>query len=338
MSLIIPVFLPHEGCPHRCVFCDQHQISGTRAMPLSAAGIGEIIHSWLAQSRPENRREVQVAFYGGNFTGLSAARQEELLAPVQPFMDRGQVHSIRLSTRPDALSEEGIKLLLRYRVRVLELGVQSCDDRVLRLCGRGYDSRAIDAAARLVKANGLRLGLQLMLGLPGDGFPGLRRTMSSCLALRPDCIRIYPLLVLRGSGLEAMYRQGSYRPLSLGQAVLLAAWMKKRFDDEGIQVVRMGLQATPSLEQALVAGPWHPAFGHLVDSRLMLGRVRRALAGLGENPAGLVISSRDLSIFRGIGGANLRRLARLGLLSRFSLRADPAQPQQTRKACSASMI
>ena len=330
MPLVIPIFIPHEGCPHCCIFCNQHSISGHSTEPVSPREIDETIRTWLDRCQPEKRGQVQVAFYGGSFSGLPAQRQAELLGAVRPFLEQGRVHTIRLSTRPDYIDCERLDLLIRHRVGIIELGAQSCDDAVLQQAGRGHNSAAITTAARLIKASGIRLGIQLMLGLPGDRFQTLRRTVQEVIRLQPDFVRLYPVLILKGSGLESLYHQGGYRPLSLGRAVLLTAYMKKRFDDQGIQVVRMGLQPTVDLEQALVAGPYHPAFGHLVNSRLMLNQTRRTLATApGTEQVALVIAAQDQSIFRGIRSANMRRLQKLGLLERFSLHTDPNQLRQT---------
>ena len=336
MPLIIPIFIPHEGCPHCCIFCNQHSISGHSAEPVSPREIDETIRTWLDRCQPEKRSQVQVAFYGGSFSGLPAKRQAELLGAVRPFLEQGRVHAIRLSTRPDYIDCERLDLLIRHRVGIIELGAQSCDDRVLQQTGRGHNSADIAAAAQLIKSSGIRLGIQLMLGLPGDRFQTLRRTVQKVIRLQPDFVRLYPVLVLRGSGLESLYHQGGYRPLSLGRAVLLTAYMKKRFDDQGIQVVRMGLQPTVDLERALVVGPYHPAFGHLVNSRLMLNQARQALATVpGTSQVALVIAAQDQSIFRGIRSANLHRLQELGLSERFSLRIDPEQPRLTVKVMAA---
>jgi histone acetyltransferase (RNA polymerase elongator complex component) len=297
---------------------------------VDAAAIGDTIRTWLKRARPGKRQQVQVAFYGGSFTGLPLQRQRILLAAVQPFIQQGQVQEIRLSTRPDYIDEQRLELLCRHGVRTVELGVQSCDDHLLQLAGRGHNQADTLRACGLIKQSGLHLGIQLMLGLPGEGLASLRRTATRVIELRPDCVRLYPVLVLRGSGLEHLYHRGEYRPLSLGRAVLLAAFMKKRFDDQGITVVRMGLQPGPELEHSLVAGPYHPAFGELVKSRLMLRRTRRILTRLPEGQTvTLVINQRDQSIFRGPNSRNMEQLRRWGLLDRFVVRTDPHQPRQT---------
>jgi histone acetyltransferase (RNA polymerase elongator complex component) len=334
MPLVIPIFISHQGCPHRCLFCNQGVISaqataaGQGEREVTGSEVGGIIGTWMAHSRAALQGRVQVAFYGGSFTGLAAERQEELLAAVRPFCDQGLVDEIRLSTRPDYIDSERLDLLVRHRVSIIEVGVQSCDDRVLRLAGRGHDLAAIRGAVQQIRERGLRLGIQLMLGLPGDRFCSLRATVKEVIRLQPDFVRLYPTLVLRGSGLEGLYHRGGYRPLSLGRAVVLGAWVKKRFDEQGIQMVRMGLQPTVSLTAALVAGPHHPAFGELVRARLMLQQTRRALVGTGDRVV-LVINERDQSSFRGQRSANIRRLHQLGLLERFTLRIDPGQARQT---------
>ncbi|MDD2464411.1 MAG: radical SAM protein [Desulfobulbus sp.] len=328
--LVIPVFIPHEGCPHCCIFCNQHQISGQGETPISAEEVGQTIQTWLEHRRSSKRHQVQVAFYGGSFTGLPLARQQALLAVVQPYLQKGLVQEIRLSTRPDYIDAQRLQLLCANQVGIVELGVQSCDDQLLQLAGRGHSAGDTIRAAHLIKGAGLQLGIQLMLGLPGQSFASLRRTVDQVIALQPDLVRLYPLLVLKGSGLESLYHRGVFRPLSLSRAVLQAAYMKKRFDDQGITVVRMGLQPGPELEHSLVAGPYHPAFGEMVKARLMLQKTRRALARL---PAGksvhVVINDRDQSIFRGLHSQNLNRLQQLGLLDRFNLRTDSNQPRQT---------
>lgn len=325
---IIPIFIPHEGCPHRCLFCNQHRISGQKGKLIGTKEVQQEIQTWLnrQQSRPD---ETQVAFYGGSFTALPRARQKELLEAAAPFIKTGQVQALRLSTRPDCLNTEQADFLKAHHVRIVELGVQSMNNKALVAAQRGHTADATEQAQAVLKQAGLEIGIQLLIGLPGDSRSSLHRTVEQVIALQPNFVRIYPLLVLRGSGLADLYRQGLYKPLSLSKAVLFAAFMQKRFELAGIRTVRMGLQAGPELEASLLAGPWHPAFGELVKSRLMLQKTRRLLAQKKESSICLRINNRDQSVFRGLKSANIERLRQLGLWQRITLTTSSEQPRGT---------
>ncbi|WP_339133530.1 MAG: radical SAM protein [Candidatus Electrothrix sp. GW3-4] len=327
--LVIPVFIPHEGCPHCCVFCNQQRISGFTEQPVHAEDVRETVQTWLKRKGP-GKRKVQVAFYGGSFTGLMQTRQEELLGALNPFLEQGRVQSLRLSTRPDYIDQERVALLRKYQVSTVELGVQSMNDRVLTQAKRGHQAVDVEQAVPILRQAGMEVGIQLMLGLPGDTRTSLRRTVERVIALQPDFVRIYPLLIVQHSELAEQYRRGEYTPLSLDKAVILTAWMKQRFDQADIRVVRMGLQAGPELEASLLAGPWHPAFGELVASRLMLHRTRKLLVQVpAEGTVHLCINQRDQSVFRGMKSANVRRLQQLGLWQRIVLNTDSALPRGT---------
>ena len=328
--LVIPVFIPHQGCPHTCLFCNQRRISGVPDPPVTSAEVADIVRTWLRRPGKGRRDRVQVAFYGGSFTCLPWQRQQELLAGVAPFIEAGAVREIRLSTRPDYITGRGVAFLRRHHVRIVELGVQSLDDDVLRASRRGHGAQDCINASRLLQREGMELGLQLMVGLPGQGFASLRGTVEQVVCLGPDFVRIYPVLVVAGSVLAQWYRQGKYRPLSLSRAVAQVAWMKRKLTGAGIRVVRMGLQAGPELEKSLLAGPYHPAFGELVNSRLMLQQARYLLASVpGDARVVLSIADQDLSVFQGIRRANIERLTSLGLSDRFILRTDPGQGRGT---------
>lgn len=271
-----------------------------------------------------------MAFYGGSFTGLGRSRQKELLDAVAPFFDAGRVREIRLSTRPDYVDAATVAFLRKQGVTVIELGVQSMDQQVLDACGRGHTPGQTIEAVRLLRQGGMQVGIQLMIGLPGETTRSFLLTVKEAGRLRPDFVRIYPVLVLRGSKLAALLEQGGYCPLSLGKAVARAARMKEYFDAHGVRVVRMGLQAGPELEKWIVAGPYHPAFGEMVNARLMLRRTRLILRDVRQgSPVTLSISAKDQSVFRGIGSANIKRLRDLSLLDRFTLATDAAQPRHT---------
>lgn len=331
MPLVIPVFIPHQGCPHACIFCNQLRISGQGADTLvTPSEVQDTILLWLNRDPGRSADKVQVAFYGGSFTGLPLTRQQELLQAVAPFLESGQVQSIRLSTRPDYIDSKTVEFLRAYGVATVELGVQSLDDRVLEASCRGHKASHTYKAVEFLRQGGLETGLQIMLGLPKQSTRSLMHTVKEVADLQPDFVRIYPVLILRDSKLSTLYNKGEYSPLTLNNAVVKAAWMKKHFDAQGIRVVRMGLQAGPELEKNLVAGPYHPTFGEMVSSRLMLQKTRRLFAGVKEKERVLLtINEKDQSIFRGVKSANMKRLAQLNLLDRFSLQVDAAQPRHS---------
>jgi histone acetyltransferase (RNA polymerase elongator complex component) len=323
--LVIPIFISHQGCPHRCIFCDQHTITGhsvPESQPVSPVTVKETIEQWLNHPRKERRSEVQVAFYGGSFTGLPIDRQKELLGAVKSYIDLGVVNSIRISTRPDyidektiALFEKTIALLQEYSVSIVELGIQSLDMRVLDASARGHSVQQSESAILLLRAKGFTVGAQLMCGLPGDNTSKLLATAKRVAALAPDFVRIYPTLIIKGSGLEKLYLQGTYRPLTLSKAIALCSSMKDVFDQHDIKVVRMGLQPSEELAEKVVAGPYHPAFGELVISRVLFKQSRKLLHLKRQTGKKyLSIAAADESAFRGQNNVNVKRLADLGLL------------------------
>ncbi len=325
--LIIPFFIPHQGCPHLCVFCNQRLISRQTSYGESlreeSGRLAETIHTYLKYKK--NRTRVELAFFGGNFLGLERPRMVALLESVQPWIEQGLIHSIRCSTRPDTISREILKLVKPFGLATVELGVQSMDDQVLILADRGHSSNDTRAALALLKEYEFKTGVQVMVGLPGDTKHRAVQTAQELAALRPDLARVYPLLVLAGSRLAHWYRSGKYRPLSLDQAVDQAKEMVTIFTRAGVTVTRIGLQATDMMEDSsqMIAGPWHPAFGHLVLSSLMLDRAKEAVdAALdhegnirkGPRPGQplsveLQVNPKSLSRLQGNRKTNLARLA-----------------------------
>jgi histone acetyltransferase (RNA polymerase elongator complex component) len=314
------------------VFCNQHRISGCADSPVTGQEVQATVALWLDRCQQTPGRLVQVAFYGGSFTGLTRERQQELLGAVAPFVEQGRVQAVRLSTRPDYIDSDGVAFLQDNHVSVVELGVQSMDNRVLAAAQRGHTAEDVQRAMALLGRAGMETGIQLLLGLAGDSRRSLMQTVREVIELQPAFVRIYPLLVVKNSQLASLYRHGEYRPLSLEMAVLLAAWMKERFDRAAIRVVRMGLQAGPELEASLLAGPWHPSFGELVSSRLMLRQTRKLMLQAGgtvDRPVVMTINPKDQSVFRGICSKNIRRLEELELWQRIRLHTEPDQPRHT---------
>ncbi|MDF2571786.1 MAG: radical enzyme/protein acetyltransferase, family [Sporomusa sp.] len=323
---IIPIFIPHLGCLHQCVFCNQKKITG-QITPINASQVGRIINEKLASIN--QKRHIEVAFYGGSFTALPEAIQNELLAPATESLRSGRIHAIRLSTRPDCISIQTVNNLSKQGVTIVELGVQSLDDNVLIKAARGHDSQVVEEAVRLLKGSGIHCGLQLMPGLPGEDWISLIKTVQQVVRLRPDFVRIYPSIVIADTALAESYGRGVYQPLSLVQAVARSAYMKLLFERQGINVIRIGLQASEELNSTanVIAGPYHPAFGEFVDSHIFY----LMLVGLIQNnvirfdvPFTIHHHPRDCSKVRGQYNSNISNLKRYYHLSNICLQADEA--------------
>ncbi len=304
---IIPVFVPHLGCPHACVFCNQRRISGAQKSA-TAADVKNSIAQAAAFLPPGGKR--QLAFYGGSFTAIDAAQQEELLAAAKQALDRGEIDAIRLSTRPDAIDAAVLARLRRFGVETVELGAQSMDGEVLRLAGRGHTAADVERTARLVRETGFRLVLQMMTGLPGDTDEKALETARRLIALRPDGVRIYPTVIVRDTALYDQWRAGLYREHTVEDAVRVCANLLPLFEAAGIPVIRLGLNPTQELSDgAAVAGAYHPALGELVKSRLCLERARVLLRGIEPGSRVCIGVGRGMrSQMTGQHRENLRRL------------------------------
>lgn len=330
--LIVPVFIPHSGCPHRCVFCNQESITGKRAQALCLRRIRNGVDTFLRGCRP-TERQVQIAFYGGNFLGLPAADIRSLLEMAAEYIDSKRIHGIRFSTRPDTIDHDRLDLLRNHPVVAVELGVQSMDDTVLALSQRGHTSADSEAAVSILKARGYPIGLQLMVGLPGDEEGRAMETARRVESLRPDFVRIYPTVVLRGSPLAGEFERGNYSPWTLDRSVSVVKRMLLLFRENQIRVIRMGLQATTDLdnEGVILSGPYHPAFGHLVLSEIYFDRAVALLTAAGITKNGgrgrsveVRISPRCVPRMRGHKNRNIKMLReKYGLLS-VKVTADPS--------------
>jgi len=259
----IPVFIPEEACPNRCVFCNQHRIAGSECAP-SVEEVIEKVETHLLTIPAGN--QIEIGFFGGNFTGIPVEGQKAYLSSVQRFIDEGQVFGIRISTRPDYISQEILTMLKKYRVTTIELGAQSLDNEVLRLAGRGHTASEVEIAAGMIRQNGFNLGLQMMIGLPGDTAEKSIFTAQEIIRLGAECTRIYPTLVIKNTDLEQQYLAGEYSPLTLEEAVSRVADIVPLFIGSGVKILRTGLHPSEGLldKTSLVAGPFHVAFGEMV--------------------------------------------------------------------------
>lgn len=321
MPLIIPFFIMNRGCPNRCIFCNERITAGV-SPPLSADAIKRTVQGYLKAApgkglsgQPTIKADadiVQIAFYGGNFTGLSLDEQVRLLRMVRPYIASGQVDGVRISTRPDDIDPDGMTVLRELHVKTVEIGAQSLVDEVLSASRRGHSAADVGNAARVLQERGFEVGLHLMTGLPGDSRDYFYQTVDAAIGLRPDMVRIHPTLVFRDTPLAEAFYRGDYRPLTMEEALERCKHAKKRFHEAGIPVIRLGLQSTPEMEKtgAVVAGPYHPAFGSLVASSVFLDQ---AFALLGRRDwrdqwVTFHVPPRQESAFRGNRNENLRIL------------------------------
>ena len=306
-AYILPVFVPHLGCPHACVFCNQRRISGMER-PATAADVKNSIAQAAAFLPKGGKR--QLAFYGGSFTAIPTPEQEALLGAAKEALDRGEIDAIRLSTRPDAIDGAVLERLERCGVETVELGAQSMDDAVLRLSGRGHTAADVEQASGLIKSAGFKLVLQMMTGLPGSSDESDIETARRLIALKPDGVRVYPTVIVRDTALYDMWRAGTYREHTVEDAVRVCAKIVPLFDAAGIPVIRLGLNPTEELSGGAAAGgAYHPALGELVKSRILLEKARALLWGVEPGSrVTLVVGKGKTSQMAGQHRENLRRL------------------------------
>ncbi len=269
---VIPIFVPHLGCPNDCVFCNQTKISGQKTN-VTKEDVRKTIEYYLEHIK-EPDKKVEVAFFGGSFTGIDEEVQNELLGAAYEFIQAGKVDSIRISTRPDYIDKSILKRLKKYKVKTIELGVQSANDFVLKRALRGHTFQDVKRASKLIRRHGFILGHQMMVGLPDSSKIDEINTAKALIKLKPKMVRIYPVLVIKGTKLEKDYETGKYEPLTVVQAVEVCKELVRLFADKKIDIIRIGLQNTdeinsPEMENSeVVAGPYHPAFRQLVESAM----------------------------------------------------------------------
>lgn len=263
----IPIFIPQLACPHQCVFCNQEKISNTFSVP-SPNEIRAIIDSYLATISEGTK--INIAFFGGSFTGIPQQEMINYLQVAHTYIKSGKVQGIRISTKPDYITNSILDILEQYGVTAIELGAQSTNDKVLVKSGRGHKFDAIENAAKLIRARNFELGLQMMLGLPHDTLELSLQTAKDIVRLKADTTRIYPTIVVKGTVLEKMFKNGEYQVLSMEDAIYWSKEVLKIFNKSNIKVLRVGLHPSEELElgKSLVAGPIHPSFKEMVLSEL----------------------------------------------------------------------
>lgn len=316
----IPIFVPHLGCPNDCSFCNQHKITGEQSAVTPDVADNQIKEALSTIADDTNC--IEIGFFGGSFTGIDINLQREFLSVAKKYVDNGIVHAVRLSTRPDYIDDDILKMLKEYRVTTVELGAQSMDDNVLLLNRRGHAVADTIRASQLIKNSGIKLGLQMMTGLYGDTNKTCMESLEKIIALKPDCVRIYPTLVLKDTYLDQLYNRGKYKPQTLDEAVSLCADLKERFDEEHIQVIRIGLMASDNInpDVDVTAGPYHPSIGELVLSEVYFRKLIKEI----NCDAEISVNEKDISAYVGNKKNNLRRLKDAGINASFKADASIA--------------
>ena len=333
--MIIPFFIMNRGCPHRCIFCNPEKTAGPNPARISKERFEDRVRSHLQTARGRSE-DIEIAFYGGNFTGLAPAEQIRLLTLAGRFIASGRVRSIRISTRPDHIDADRLALLKAYRVRTIEIGAQSMVDGILQAARRGHSAADVERAVEAIQREGLAASVHLMAGLPEERREDFESSVERVIRLRPDMVRIHPTLVLAGTLLADRYREGGYKPLSLPDAVARCKSALLRFAEAGIPVIRLGLQSTPEIETpgSVLAGPYHPAFRSLVESSIFLDRAASLLSARPVRGQQVVLFSApcDESRLRGHKNENVLALKRRFGLTGLTIAADPEQEKGTLRA------
>ncbi|MBQ7202604.1 MAG: radical SAM protein [Eubacterium sp.] len=264
----ISIFVPHLGCPQQCSFCNQKTITGKQTQPTP-----DDVKSAVQTALKRKGYEYEIAFFGGSFTAIDREYMESLLKAAAEFIDNDRIKGIRISTRPDFIDNEVLQLLKSYGVTAIELGAQSMDDEVLKANLRGHCAEDVAVAAKLIKDNGFELGVQMMTGLYRDTDEKAIKTAEKLIELKPDTVRIYPTVVLKGTYLAELVEREEYTPQTVDDAAALCTTLVPMFESAGVRVIRLGLHASDDIKKNMVGGAYHDSFGEIVQSRFMLNKV-----------------------------------------------------------------
>ena len=306
----VALFVPDEGCPHRCSFCNQKTISG-KTKRLTVEDIDSAVETAL-ESADCNKGEI--AFFGGSFTAIDREYMITLLKRAKMYIDKGLFAGIRISTRPDRISREILDILKFYGVTSIELGCQSMSDEVLKLNNRGHSSDDVIKSAKLIKEYGFEFGVQMMTGLYGDSRFTAIKTAEKLIALSPDTARIYPTVVLENTELERLYRVGEYTPQTVDEAADICSELLLMFHNANIRVIRVGLHSGGNVEEGYVAGAYHPAFREICESRIYLRKVLDEIKrqNIKEGEITVTVGNSFVSMMSGQKKANTEKLREMG--------------------------
>lgn len=299
----ISIFVPHQGCPCQCSFCNQKTITGQTKAPTAE----DVINAVETALKKKNF-EYEIAFFGGSFTAIEREYMISLLGAAAPYVENGSVKGIRISTRPDCIDSEILDILKKYGVTSIELGAQSMDDNVLLANRRGHTAEDVVNASELIKCYGFELGLQMMTGLYMDTAEKAIETAEKIIALKPDTVRIYPTVVLKGTYLAELYLKEEYKPLNADDSAELCARLVPMFEKAGIKIIRLGLHSSEDIKKNMLAGGFHDSFGELVKSRMLVEKI----LALPPGDYQVFVNPRSLSKLKGNNKSNIYLLMERG--------------------------
>lgn len=302
---IIPVFIPMQGCSFSCYFCNQHAITGKLRSP-DKEEIRNSIENHLATF--EKDAFIELAFFGGSFTGLPRAQIAFFLECVYPWVSSGAIHALRISTRPDYIDDEVLEFLKANGVKTIELGAQSMNPEVLKRSGRGHSPQDVSKASASILAQGFTLGLQMMTGLPGDSHESCLQTAKSFVEMGATETRIYPTQVIKGTRLAKMLLEGSYKSPSTEETVELLAELIPVFEDGGVKILRIGLHPTEIHDcDTVMAGPGQHGLRENAMSRLWWNNLHQLLE-LNGKKLSISVHPSQLNYVSGYRKQNRKRL------------------------------
>ena len=289
----IPIFIPHLGCPNLCVFCNQRSISGCQSFERESV-ISEIE---AALSTIPREYEVEIAYFGGSFTGIDRELMIYLLDVARSYVEReddgrARVIGIRMSTRPDYINDEIMDILSAYPIKTIELGLQSMSDEVLSLSKRGHTAKDAENACRLIRERGIDLVGQMMIGLPGGNLENELETAKMICDMGACGARIYPTVVFYDTELAEMAERGEYQPIVLDDAVYRSKEVLKIFLERDVECIRIGLCASDNLmdEKKVMGGANHSALGELVIGEIYFDEMSELLSLYGSFAEGKIAS------------------------------------------------
>lgn len=330
---IIPIFIPHEGCPNDCVFCNQKKITA-RTAHITTDDVKRAIETYLSTLKDMNLETLEIAFFGGSFTGIPIEKQSEYLAVAKAYKDNGIIDKIHLSTRPDYINREILDNLKAYSVDVIELGVQSFDEEVLRRSNRGHDAAVVYEASKLIKSYGFTLGIQLMVGLPGDTLEKDIFSANETVKIAPEIARIYPTVVIEDTELFDMTKNGHYQPLSIEEAVSRTKEIYKILDDAGINIIRVGLKSSDIINGENET--FHPAMRQLVEGEIARETIDEMLEESCLDDITIYANSKWISNVCGNGGCNRKYWETKYPNTTFTFKTDDRLKNKEFRVCQSS--